>query len=65
MCLEIYELDPTKFLPAPGSAWQATLKKAKVKLDLLDDIYMILMAEKGIGGGISHSIYRHTNANNQ
>ena len=22
-CIEIYELDPTHFLPAPGLAWQA------------------------------------------
>ena len=38
MCLEIYELDPAKFLPAPGLAWQAALKKTKVKLHLLTDI---------------------------
>ena len=25
MCLEIYELDPSKFLSAPGLAWQAAL----------------------------------------
>ena len=31
MCLEIYELDPTCFLIAPDLAWQATLKKTKVK----------------------------------
>ena len=37
-CLEIYELDPAKFLPAPGLAWQAALKKTKVKLHLLTDI---------------------------
>ena len=29
MCLEIYELDPAKFLSAPGLAWQAALKKTK------------------------------------
>ena len=34
MCLEIYDLDPAKFLSAPGLAWQASLKKTKVKLDL-------------------------------
>ena len=33
MCLEIYKLDPAKFLSAPGLAWQAVLKKTKVKLD--------------------------------
>ena len=48
MCLEIYELDPAKFLSAPGLAWQAALKKTKVKLDFLTDIDMLLMVEKGI-----------------
>ena len=57
MCLEIYKLDPAKFLSAPGLAWQAALKKTKVKLDLLTDIDMLLMVEKGIRGGIYHSIY--------
>ena len=33
-CLEIYELDPVKNLSAPGLAWQAALKKTKVKLKL-------------------------------
>ena len=40
MCLRIYELDPALFLAAPGLAWQAALKKTKVKLDLLTDISM-------------------------
>ena len=38
MCLEIYELDHTKFISVLGLAWQAALKKPKVKLDLLTDI---------------------------
>ena len=33
MCLEIYELDPVYFVSAPGLAWQACLKKIKVKLE--------------------------------
>ena len=57
MCLEIYELDPARFLTALGSAWQIALKKAKVKLDLLPDIHMLLMVEKCIRGGICHSVY--------
>ena len=32
MCLEIYELDPTKFILAPRLAWQAALKKTQVKI---------------------------------
>ena len=57
MCLEIYEMDPAKNISAPGLAWQATLKKPKVKLDLLTDIDMLLMVEKGIRGGICHCIF--------
>ena len=57
MCLKIYEVDPEKFLSAPGLAWQASLKKTKIKLDLLTDIEMLLMVEKGVRGGICHSIY--------
>ena len=41
ICLKICQLDPAKFLSAPGLAWQAHLKKTKVKLDLLTDIDML------------------------
>ena len=63
MCIEIYELDSAKFLSSSGLAWQAALKKAKVKLDLLTNIDMLLMVEKGIRGGICHSVYRYVKAN--
>ena len=43
MCINIYKLDPAKFLSTPGLAWQAALKKTKVKLDLLADIDMLLI----------------------
>ena len=46
MCIKIYELDPAKFLSAPGLAWKAALKNTEVKLDLLTDIDMLLMVEK-------------------
>ena len=65
MCLEIYKLDPAEFLSAPRLAWQAALKKTKVKLDLLTDIDMLLMVEKSIRGGICHSICRYAKANNK
>ena len=40
-CIKIYELDPAHFLSAPGWAWQACLKMAGVKLELLADIDML------------------------
>ena len=56
MCFEIYQLDPAHFLSSSELAWQAALKETKVKLDLTTDIDMLLMIEKGIRGGICHSI---------
>ena len=46
-CLEIYHLDPVHFSSQPGLAWQACLKKARGKLELLTDINMLLMIEEG------------------
>ena len=43
----------------------ASLLKTKVKLELLINIDMLLMAEKGIRGRICHAIHRHTKANNK
>ena len=57
MCIDIYELDTAKFLSAPGLAWQATLKKTQVKLDLLTDFDMLLMVERDIRGGICNLIH--------
>ena len=57
MCLEIYKINPAKSLSVPGLAWKVDLKKTKVKLNLLTDIDMLLVMEKGIRGGIFHSIY--------
>ena len=65
MRLKIYEVDPARFLSAPGLAWQAALKNTKVKLDLLTDIGMLLMVEKGKTGGICHCIYKYAKANNK
>ena len=63
--LEIYQLDPAHFLSAPGLAWQACLKKANIKLQLLTDYDMLLIFEEGIRGGICQSIHRYAAANNK
>ena len=65
MLLKIYCLDLVKFLSALGLAWKAALKKIEVKLELLTDIDMLLMVEKGIRGRICHVIHRYAKANNK
>ena len=63
MCLKEYELDPAHFVSLPGLAWQACLKKTNIELELLTDYDMLIMIEKGIRGGIYHSIQRYAKAN--
>ena len=65
MYLKNSDLGPVKFLPASGLTWQAALKKTEAKSELLTDIDMLLMFEKGIGGEICHTIYWYTKANNK
>ena len=64
MYLKICELNTAHFLTASGLAWQAALKKVKVKLDLLTDFDLLSMMKKGIRGGICHTIYRYAKADN-
>ena len=56
---------PAHFLSAPRLSWQAALKKTGVKLELLTDIDMLLMIEKGIEGGMCLVIHRYAKANNK
>ena len=64
-CINTYELDPAHFLSAPGLSWEACLKKANVKVELLTDYDKLMMDEKGIRGSICQSIHRHAEANNK
>ena len=52
-------------MSAPGLAWQACLKKRKVELELLANIDMLLIVEKGTRGGIYQAIHRHAKANDK
>ena len=65
ICLENYELDPAHYYTAPGLAWDAALKVTGVNLELLSDIDMLLMVEKGIRGGVSMISNRYGKANNK
>ena len=64
-CLEIYGIDPAYFSSALGLAWQACLKKTRVKLELLTDNDVLLMFEKGTRGGMCSDIYRYVEANSK
>ena len=65
ICLKNYGLDPVYYYTAPGLAWDACLKMTGVNLELLSNIDMLLMVEKGIRGGISIISNRYGKANNK
>ena len=64
ICSKIYQLAPTKFVSASRLAWSAALKNAEVKFELLTDIDMLLMVEKGIKGEICNAVHQYEKANN-
>ena len=64
-CLINYGLDPAHYFTSPGVSWDAALKKTKVELDLITNIDMQLLIEKGFRGGISYIAHRYAKANNK
>ena len=48
----LYGLEPVHYYSLPGLSWDAALKHSEVELELITDIDMYLMIEKGIRGGI-------------
>ena len=65
LCLKNYGLDPVYYFTTPGLAWDACLKMTNINLELLSDLNMLLMFEKGIRGGISMISNRYGKANNK
>ena len=63
--LKNYELDPAHYYTAPGLTWDAAFKFTGVSLELLSDVDMLLMWEKGIRGGVSMISNRYAKANNK
>ena len=65
--LKILEINVLKYMNLI-STWismASLFRKTGIKLELLTDIDMLLMVEKGIRGGICHAIERYANANNK
>ena len=51
-CMEYYNLDPVHYFSSPGFSWDAMLKMTGASLELITDIDIYLMVEKGLRGGI-------------
>ena len=61
MCLKIYGLDYVLFFFHISISMVRSLKNTKLK----SYIDLLLMAEKGIRGGICHAIHQYAEANNK
>ena len=64
-CLYYYGLDPCHYFSSPGLSWNAMLKMTGIELELINDIDMHLIIEKGMRGGISYIAKRHSKVNNK
>ena len=53
-CLSYYRLDPSHYFSSPGLSWNSMLKMTRIKLELISDVNMHLVNEKGMKGGISY-----------
>ena len=64
---DVFENFRNKYIEIYGLDWHGrhVLKKTKLKLELLTDIDMLLMVEKGTRGGICQAIHRYAKANNK
>ena len=64
-CYQCYKLDPAHYYSAPGLAWNGCLKMTGIEFELISDVDMYLMIEKGLRGGMSVISHRKANANNK
>lgn len=62
---QCYKLDPCHYLTFPGLSWDAMLKMTNVQLELMTDIDMFQVIEKGMRGGISYIANRRGEASNK
>lgn len=64
-CLYHYQLDPAYYITAPSLSWDAMLLYTDVKLELINDLEIYSLLEKGIRGGLAQCSLRHAKANNK
>lgn len=65
MSLHYFKLDPAYYVTAPGFSWDAMLLYTDVRLELITDLEIYQMIEKGIRGGLAQCSLRHAEANNK
>lgn len=61
LCKDVYKFDPPHFT-APGLGWDGMLKMTGVHLELLHDVDMLLMVERGMRGGLACVSKRYAKA---
>jgi len=63
---KLFDLDPCHFVSSPGLTWINGLYQSKIELDLLTNVDMYLIFERGIRGGVSSVMGdRYVKANNK
>ena len=60
--LQYYKLDPCHYFTSPDLSWDAVLKMTNIKIELMTDINMFQLIEKGMHGGVSYIANRHGKA---
>lgn len=63
--LHYYRLDPVFYVSSPGLSWGAMLLYTGVKLDLISDVEMYQLIERGIRRGLAQCSLRYANTNNR
>ena len=63
--MAFFSVRPCKFSFSSRISLASSFKKTEAKSELLTDIDMLLMVEKGIRGGICYSTYRCVNDSNK
>lgn len=64
-CKRYYDLDPAYYLTAPSLSFDAMLLKTGVQLELLNDLSIIRMIQRGIRGGLCACSHRFVKANHK
>lgn len=63
--LHYYKLDPAYYVTSPSLSWDAMLLYTGVELELISNLEIYELLEKGIRGGLAQCSLRHAKANNK